>query len=67
MRPDASSVIDPSRPKADQIADLRRAVLECYCGLGPACPLWRQMNPEQRANCSADRRLTAQRMWKNGM
>lgn len=63
----ASSVIDPTRPKADQIAELRQAVRECYCGLGPACALWRQMTPEQRADCSADRRLTAQRMWKNGM
>jgi hypothetical protein len=67
MRPDASSVIDPTRPKAEQIAELRRAVLECYCGLGPACYLWRQMTPAQRADCSADKRLTAQRMWKNGM
>ncbi len=67
MRPDSSSVLDPSRPRAEQIAELRQAVLECYCGLGPACSLWRQMTPEQRANCSADRRLTAQRMWKNGM
>jgi hypothetical protein len=67
MRPDSSSVIDPRRPRAEQIAEFRQAVLECYCGLGPACSLWRQMTPEQRANCSADRRMTAQRMWKNGM
>lgn len=67
MQTGASSLIDPSRPRADQIAELRQAVLECYCGLGPACSLWRQMTPEQRAACSADRRVTAQRMWKNGM
>ncbi|HEY2165212.1 MAG TPA: hypothetical protein VGH04_14535 [Gemmatimonadaceae bacterium] len=63
MQAGASNVIDPTRPKAE----LRQAVLECYCALGPACILWRQMTPEQRAACSADRRLTVQRMWKNGM
>ena len=63
----ASSVIDPSRPKAEQIAALRQAVEECYCGWGPACALWRQMSPEQRVECSLDKRLVAQRYWKNGM
>lgn len=67
MQAGASSLIDPSRPRDEQIAELRQAVLECYCGLGPACRLWRLMTPEQRADCSADRRLTEQRMWKNGM
>jgi hypothetical protein len=62
-----ASMIDPSRPRAEQIAELREAVLACYCGLGPACPLWRQMTPEQRSECSADKRLVAQRFWKNGM
>ena len=65
--PGASSVIDPTRSRAEQIEELRRAVEECYCGLGPACVLWRQMTPEQRADCSLDKRLTMQRMWKNGM
>ena len=59
------SVIDPSRPRMDQIAELREAVLACYCGLGPACPLWRQMTPEQRTDCSLDKRLSAQRLWKH--
>ena len=67
MQTGASSVIDPSRPRAEQIAELRRAVLACYCGLGPACGVWRQLTPKGRAECSADKRLTAQRMWKNGM
>lgn len=62
-----ASLIDPTRPRAEQIAELREAVLACYCGLGPACPLWRQMTPEERADCSADKRLVAQRAWKNGM
>ena len=62
-----ASVIDPARPRAEQIAELRQAVRECYCGLGPACPLWRQMTPEQRTECSADKRLFAQRLWKNGL
>ena len=62
-----ASMIDPARPRLEQIAELREAVLACYCGLGPACPLWRQMTPEQRTDCSADKRLVAQRAWKNGM
>jgi hypothetical protein len=67
MKESLSSVIDPARPKAEQIAELRRAVAECYCGLGPACPAWREMTPEQRAECSLDMRATAQRLWINGM
>ena len=63
----AASVIDPTRSRAEQIAELREAVRGCYCGLGPACHLWRQMTPEQRRDCSADKRLAAQRLWKNGM
>ena len=62
-----ASVIDPARPKMEQIIELREAVLACYCGLGPACPVWRQMTPEQRRDCSVSRRLAAQRNWKNGM
>jgi hypothetical protein len=62
-----ASVIDPSRPRKEQIDELRRAVEECYCGFGPACHLWRQMTPEQRTECSADARREAQRFWKNGM
>ena len=60
-------VLDPDRSRADQIAELRRAVEACYCGLGPACPLWRRMTPEQRTACSLDQRATAQRLWINGM
>jgi hypothetical protein len=67
MNAEFFSVIDPSRPKAEQIAALRLAVEQCYCGLGPACPLWRQMSAEQRVECSDDKRLTAQRYWKGGM
>ena len=61
------SVIDPDRPRAEQIAELKQAVEQCYCGLGPACTIWRQMTPEQRADCSLDKRLLAQRFWKNSM
>lgn len=63
----AASVIDPNRSRAEQIAELREAVKACYCGLGPACHLWRVMTAEERAICSRDKRLTAQRLWKNGM
>ena len=67
MDRDTKSVIDPTRPKAEQIDELRRAVAECYCGLGPACSRWRRMTPEQRIECSWDKRLVEQRLWKNGM
>ncbi len=67
MSPGASSLIDPNRPRAEQIAELRRAVKACYCGLGPACHLWRQFTPEERLACSLDKRATAQYLWKNGV
>lgn len=63
----SASVIDPTRPKAEQIEELREAVKACYCGLGPACPLWREMTPDERVDCSNDKRLYAQRFFKNGM
>ncbi len=40
---------------------------DCYCGLGPACPVFRQMNPAQRAACTRDKRQTAQWFYMNGM
>ena len=67
MRANEESLIDPSRPRAEQIAALRLAVEQCYCGFGPACPLWRKMTPAQRLACSFDKRATAQYFWKNGL
>lgn len=61
------SAIDPSLPKAEQIAALRKAVKECYCGLGPACPVWSQMSPEERETCSRDKRAYAELLWKHGV
>lgn len=60
-------VMDQARLDAERIAALRQAVRECYCGLGPACPLWRQFTPEQRVACSLDKRAVAQAQWMNGM
>lgn len=67
MQECGTSAIDPTLPRAQQIEALRQAVEECYCGLGPACYLWRQMTPEQREQCSIDKRFTAQRYWRTGM
>jgi hypothetical protein len=67
MQTTRGSLIDPTRPRAEQIEELRRAVEACYCGLGPACHLWRQMTPEQRVECSQDKRASAQYYWKGGM
>ena len=62
-----ASVIDPSRPRAEQIEELRRAVEECYCGLGPACEVWRKMTPAERADCTRDKRAYAELLWKHGV
>lgn len=67
MESNVSRVSDRAHPTEEDVAALRRAVQECYCGLGPACPSWREMSPAQREECSLDKRLTAQRFWKNGM
>ncbi|MFI5311955.1 MAG: hypothetical protein ACHQQ3_12015 [Gemmatimonadales bacterium] len=40
---------------------------ECYCGLGPACPAFRMMSPEERVECTRDKRRTAQQFYRNGM
>ena len=40
---------------------------ECYCGLGPACPIFRLMTPEQRDDCTRDKRRTAQAYYRNGI
>jgi len=61
------SAIDPARPRDGQIAELRQAVKECYCGLGPACPIWTDMTPEERATCSRDKRAYAELLWKHGV
>lgn len=62
-----ASVMDPARPRAEQIAELRKAIKECYCGLGPACPIWASMSPEERRACSQDKRATAELFWKHGV
>jgi hypothetical protein len=67
MQQEKTPVLDPTRPQAEQIAALRQAVEECYCGLGPACHLWTVMSPDQRVECSIDKRVSAQRFWRTGM
>ena len=67
MKGDDPSGDEPLRTRAEEIARLRRAVQECYCGLGPACSRWHLLTAEQRVECSVDHRLIAQRYWKNGM
>ena len=63
----AASLIDPNLPRDEQIAALKQAIKECYCGLGPACPIWTDMTPEQRADCSRDKRAYAELLWKHGV
>ncbi len=62
-----ASVIDPSWPRDEQIAELSQAIKDCYCGLGPAYEIWRKMTPEKRAACSCDKPAYAQLLWKHGV
>jgi hypothetical protein len=57
----SNAIPDPPRALADETP------FECYCGLGPACPMFRQMSAAQRADCTRDKRQTAQWMYVNGM
>ena len=41
--------------------------IDCYCGLGPACPLFRMLTPAERVDCSRDKRQTGQSYYMNGM
>jgi hypothetical protein len=43
------------------------AAIDCYCGLGPDCELFRKMTPDQRAACTRDKRATAQSFFRNGL
>jgi hypothetical protein len=47
--------------------ELREAVRNCYCGLGPACEIWRKMTPDERDACTRDKRAYAQLLWKHGV
>lgn len=67
MMTQANEQDQQARVKAERVAALRQAVKECYCGLGPACHLWRAFTPEERAACSLDKRAVAQAFWMNGM
>ncbi|MDA1080625.1 MAG: hypothetical protein O2973_02950 [Gemmatimonadetes bacterium] len=61
------SIIDPTLPRDEQIAALRQAVKDCYCGLGPACEVWRKMTPTEREACSRDKRAYSQLLWRHGV
>ena len=37
----------------------------CYCGLREACPHWNQMTSPERRACSADKRMTAEYLWRH--
>ena len=51
---------------AAQIAELRQAAKDCYCGLGPACCHWNELTPEGRVDCSRDKRAVVDSLWKTG-
>ena len=66
---DANALFATSAPTAvpDPPPTNDAVEFECYCGLGPACPMFGQMNAVQRADCTRDKRQTAQWMFVNGM
>lgn len=45
----------------------KRLGADCYCGLGPACPSYREMTSEQREACSTNMRAIAQAYYMNGL
>lgn len=55
-----ADAVDPP-PATDDL------VYECYCGLGPACPIFGLMNAEQRTACTRDKRRSAQSYYRNGL
>lgn len=61
-----SSTSDSVCNTAARIAELRQAVKDCYCGLGPECTHWNEMTPEGREACSYDKRAAIEAMWRNG-
>lgn len=67
VRRGRAGAIDPTRPYGMTTDELRQAVKECYCGLGPACEIWRKMTPDERAACSRDKRAYEQLLWKHGV
>jgi uncharacterized protein with FMN-binding domain len=48
-------------------AEPESAAFECYCGIDAACPVFRLMTPQQRVNCSRDKRQTAQAYYRDGV
>lgn len=61
-----TSSLEPTRRFGMTTEELRQAVRECYCGLGPACEIWRKMTPDERASCTRDKRAYAQLLWMQG-
>lgn len=59
---DPASRGDPAEPAS---AAGGPAEFECYCGLGPACPLFQMMTPSQREDCTRDKRRTAQAYYRS--
>ncbi len=62
--PDAASLGDRTDPAA---MTREPPPFECYCGLGPACPIFWLMTPQQRDDCTRDKRRTAQAYYRNGI
>jgi hypothetical protein len=64
----SSSAINTPKATPEKVRPAEdTAAFECYCGLGPACPMFREMSDAQRADCTRDKRQTAQWMYVNGM
>lgn len=60
----AASTTDCADPVS---TTLDASTYECYCGLGPACPIFGQMTKEQQEACTQDKRRIAQQYYRNGI
>ena len=56
-----------SCPTATAITARRQAAEDCYCGLGQDCCHWDELTPEERLDCSRDKRAIVDALWKNGI
>lgn len=64
---DTSSDAAKPRDRDEPASATDDLVYECYCGLGPACPIFMLMTAEQRTACTRDKRRMAQSYYRNGV
>ena len=66
-RPPTSTAAATTVRRRPATAGKNPVAIDCYCGLGPDCELFRLMTPAQRVACTRDKRATAQSFYRNGV